>query len=106
MRARSGLRKTSPSPGALPLGAQVCIALAVSSTPEPGAREGGEVSLDVVTDDLWDRSAGFGEVDRGFEELGPLQFAVALVERPPGIERTGGGDGDRSQGREDSVFGA
>jgi len=45
-------------------------------------------------------------VDGGLEELGPLETAVALVEIPPGIECTGNGDGDGTEGRERAVFGA
>ena len=37
-----------------------------------GAREGGEIAFDVVADDLRDGDAGFGQVDRGFEEFGPF----------------------------------
>ena len=65
-----------------------------------GFGEVGEVALDVVADDLRCGGAGFAVVDRGLEELGPFEFAVALVEVPPGVECAGDGDGDGSVGRE------
>ncbi len=43
-------------------------------------------------------------MDGGFEELGPLEFAVALVEGPPGVEGAGDGDGDGAVGGEDAVL--
>ncbi len=69
-----------------------------------GFGEVGEVEFDVVADDLWRGGAGFAVVDGGFEELGPFEFAVALMEGPPGVECAGDGDGDGSVGGEGSVF--
>ena len=73
---------------------------------DAGARCGevGEAALDVIADDLRCGRAGFAVVDGGFEELGPFEFAVALVESPPGVEGAGDGDGDGSVGWEGSVF--
>src|SRR5260370_27924013 len=69
-----------------------------------GFGEVGEVALNVVADDLWGGGACLAVVDCGFEELGPLEFAVALVEIPPGVECSGDGDADGSVGGEDAVF--
>ena len=60
--------------------------------------------FDVVADDLRGGRAGFAVVDGRFEELGPLEFSVALVEVPPGVEGAGDRDGDSSVGRQGSVF--
>ncbi len=69
-----------------------------------GFGEVGEAEFDVVADDLRRGGAGLAVVDGGFEELGPLEFAVALVEGPPGVERSGDGDGDGSVGGKGAVF--
>ena len=69
-----------------------------------GRGEVGEAAFDVVADDLRCGRAGFAVVDGGFEEFGPFEFAVALMEGPPGVERAGDGDGDGSVGREGTVF--
>ena len=61
-----------------------------------GSSEGGEIALDVVADDLRGGGAGFAVVDGGLEELGPFEFAVALMEVPPGVECSGDGDRDGS----------
>jgi hypothetical protein len=36
-------------------------------------------------------------VDRRFKKLCPLEAAVALMQRPPAIERAGRGDGDGAE---------
>ena len=69
-----------------------------------GLGEVGEAEFDVVADDLRRGRAGLAVVDGGFEELGPLEFAVALVEGPPGVECSGDGDGDGSVGGKGAVL--
>ena len=45
------------------------------------------VALDVVADDLRRRIAVLAGRDRRLEELSPLQLSVALVQRPPAVQR-------------------
>ena len=69
-----------------------------------GAQEGRHVARDVEADDLRLGDAGLAEVDRRLEQLRPLQLAVALVQRPPGVERSGRGDGYRAERRQGAVL--
>jgi hypothetical protein len=54
-----------------------------------GARpdERSHVALDVSPDDLGYGYAGFRQMNRGFEQRGPGQFAVTLMHRPPACQR-------------------
>ncbi len=69
-----------------------------------GSGEVGEADFDVVADDLRSWGAGFAVVDGGLKELGPLEFAVALVEGPPGVDCAGDRDGDGAVGGKSAVF--
>ncbi len=104
MRARSGLRRTSPSIGGFAVGREGVDGVGGLFDAGAGLGEVGEAELDVVADDLRGGGAGFAVVDGGFEELSPFEFAVALVEVPPGVERAGDGDGDGSVRGKGSVL--
>jgi len=68
------------------------------------AAEIGEAEADVIGDDRRHRHAMLGNVDRGREHIRPGQFPVALVQRPPAIERARGRDGHRANGRQRAVL--
>ena len=68
------------------------------------AKKGRHVALDVVADDLRDRGAGLAVVDSRLEEFGPLEFAVALVQRPPAVERARRGDRNGAQVRQNAIL--
>ncbi len=104
MRARSGVAADVAFVGSLAVGGVGVEGVGGLFDSGAGAGEDGEVALDVVANDLRSGGAGLAVVDGGFEELGPLEFAVALVEGPPGVEGSGDGDGDGSVGGEDAVL--